>query len=514
MEIIIGVVIAIVFGVIGFFFSKLFYQNNEISIKDMDRLKEGLSVMLLEKTDIEKLNIILKSENENKSTRITELKDNREAYQNKVNQQEIKLSELNANLQVSQNKLSFALKDLTNKEKVIELSDKKVEKVNLDNFELSKLTAKLKFENESFKNRLQVLSEEVETTRGQMKEAFENIAKKALKENTSELADANSKGVGNLVTPLREDLEKFKKDFREQIQVQDKDREVLRHEIKEIHTTGEQLKEEAEKLARTLKGDKKALGDWGENVLRTILDRSGLVDGTNYFFQNSMKDDGGREKRPDIIVKMPNNRSVVIDSKVSYVNYNNLQNAGNDKDAKIYLGALTRDVKNHIDDLAKKSYSDVVDNSLDFTMMFIPLEPALIQVMSHDPSLWEYAYNKRVLLIGPSNLISALKIVENLWVREKQNINTTEIMERATQLMSKFDVVLDKLAHLGNHLKGASEKYNETVSSFVDGQGSFKRQIELMENLGAKKLKGKTDHKIPVPIDVVFKISKIPNKND
>jgi DNA recombination protein RmuC len=204
---------------------------------------------------------------------------------------------------------------------------------------------------------------------------------------------------------------------------------------------------------------------------------------------------------------MPENRCVVIDSKVSYVNYNEYQNAEDPSVAKDYLGMLTKDVKNHINGLAKKSYSDSIDNTMDFVMMFIPIEPALMAVLAYDQTLWEHAYKKRVLLIGPSNLISALKIVENLWVKEKQNLNTQAVMNRATQLIGKFDVVMDKLAQLGSHLNTAATKYNETVVSFVDGNGSLKRQIEMMEELGASKEKGKTKRATPVLIENPTSIS-------
>lgn len=474
----------ILFGGIGVLIGKALFKGDSSNSEESQKIISELEFKLqAEQKGVQ----LLKDE-------IETFKGTLEDYRNAKQQAEIELASQKTNAENLTNQLD------NSKTKVADL-DEKLSVANSDNNQLKNDLAVAKANNEASIDKLNSLKEEVKTSRVQMKESFAVIAKEALKENTKELNEENNKGVGGLVSPLREDLEKFKKEFGSQIQDQNKDRGILIHQMKEMKEINEQLKGQTSKLASTLKGDKKVLGDWGENVLKTILEKSGLEKGVNYEFQYNVKDEEGKDKRPDIVVKMPENRCVVIDSKVSYVNYNEYQNAEDPSVAKDYLGMLTKDVKNHINGLAKKSYSDSVENTMDFVMMFIPIEPALMAVLAYDQTLWEYAYKKRVLLIGPSNLISALKIVENLWVKEKQNVNTQAVMKRATQLIGKFDVVMDKLAQLGSHLNAAGDKYNETIVSFVDGNGSLKRQIEMMEELGASKEKGKTKRATPVIIE-------------
>ena len=481
----------IFFGGIGVLIGKALFAGGSANLKESQKMISELEFKVqAEQKGVQLLEDALET-----------IKDKLEEYRNARQQVEIELASQKTTAE-------NLMKQLENsKIKVAELDDK-LSLASSDNVQLKNDLAVAKANNDANIEKLNSLKEEVKTSREQMKESFAVIAKEALKENTRELNEENSKGVGGLVSPLREDLEKFKKDFVSQIQDQNKDRGILIHQMKEMKEISEQLKGQTSKLASTLKGDKKVLGDWGENVLKTILEKSGLEKGVNYEFQHNVKDEDGKDKRPDIVVKMPQNRCVVIDSKVSYVNYNEYQNAEDPSAARDYLAMLTKDVKNHINGLAKKSYSDNIDNTMDFVMMFIPIEPALMAVLAYDQTLWEYAYKKRVLLIGPSNLISALKIVENLWVKEKQNLNTQAVMKRATQLIGKFDVVMDKLALLGSHLDTAADKYNETVLSFVDGNGSLKRQIEMMEELGASKQKGKTKLASPVLIDNPINIPK------
>lgn len=491
MEYLIFVGGLLLFGGIGVLIGKALFKGNSVNVEESQKMISELEFKL---------------EAEQKGVQL--LKDEVESFKGKLEEYRSAKQRVEIELASEKTNAENLIKQLDGcKTKVAEL-DEKLLVASSVHVQLKNDLAVAKANHEASIDKLNALKEEVNNSREQMKESFAVIAKQALKENSKELNEENTKGVGGLVSPLREDLEKFKKEFGSQIQDQNKDRGILIHQMKEMKEINEQLKGQTSKLASTLKGDKKVLGDWGENVLKTILEKSGLEKGVNYEFQYNVKDEEGKDKRPDIVVKMPENRCVIIDSKVSYVNYNEYQNSEDPSVAKDYLGMLTKDVKNHINGLAKKSYSDSIDNTMDFVMMFIPIEPALMAVLAYDQTLWEYAYKKRVLLIGPSNLISALKIVENLWVKEKQNLNTQAVMNRATQLIGKFDVVMDKLAQLGNHLNTAASKYNETVVSFVDGNGSLKRQIEMMEELGASKEKGKTKRATPVLIENPTSISR------
>ena len=407
MEYLIFVGGLLLFGGIGVLIGKALFKGNSANVEESQKMISELEFKLqAEQKGVQ----LLKDE-------VESFKGKLEEYRNAKQRVEIELASEKTNAENLIKQLDGS------KTKVAEL-DEKLLVASSVHVQLKNDLAVAKANYEASIDKLNALKEEVNNSREKMKESFAVIAKQALKENSKELNEENTKGVGGLVSPLREDLEKFKKEFGSQIQDQNKDRGILIHQMKEMKEINEQLKGQTSKLASTLKGDKKVLGDWGENVLKTILEKSGLEKGVNYEFQYNVKDEEGKDKRPDIVVKMPQNRCVVIDSKVSYVNYNEYQNAEDPSAAKDYLGMLTKDVKNHINGLAKKSYSDNIDNTMDFVMMFIPIEPALMAVLAYDQTLWEYAYKKRVLLIGPSNLISALKIVENLWVKEKQNLNS------------------------------------------------------------------------------------------
>ena len=344
----------------------------------------------------------------------------------------------------------------------------------------TKLEAELKSANE----KLETQKADIQKTREDMVNQFKVIASEALAKNTKEFSDINKEKVGGILNPLKDEIEKFQNKFEEKISKQELERGMLTKEIEKMNQSSELLQKEARALAKTLKGNKKAQGDWGEDVLRTILENSGLQEGLNFEYQYSQKDVDGNQQFPDVVVKFPSNRRVIIDSKVSYGSYHDYINSEEEEQIEMSIQQLVKDVKSHVDRLSRTDYEKSVDGSLDFIMMFMPMETALISVMRKDPKIWQYAYDRKVLIIGPTNLISALKLVENLWIREKQTLNTIAVMDAAEGILKKFNTVLEHMHRLGASLNKTVEYYNDATGSFATGKGHMKGMFLKMSELG------------------------------
>jgi DNA recombination protein RmuC len=248
------------------------------------------------------------------------------------------------------------------------------------------------------------------------------------------------------------------------------------------------ISQEAKNLTEALKGQSKTQGNWGEMILENILEKSGLVKGREYTVQESVKDIEGKRFQPDVIISYPDNRKVVIDSKVSLVAYERYSSSTNKEDQEKSLIEHLRSVKNHIDSLSSKNYQDLV-GSLDSVMMFIPVEPAYMVVMEADSDLWNYAYSKRVLLISPTNLIAALKLIYNLWQHEFQNRNALEIANRGGLLYDKFVGFVENLKSIGESIHKAHSSYESAFSQLKEGKGNLISQAQQLKELGVKAKK-------------------------
>lgn len=313
---------------------------------------------------------------------------------------------------------------------------------------------------------------------------FENIASKILKENTQDFAQTNQKEIESLLKPFKENLFEFGQKM-EHVKTQNTE---LKTQIDILKTSSAALSEEAKNLTEALRGSSKIQGNWGEILLKRILETSGLEEGLNYTVQDSFSTDGGRFQT-DCIVNLAENRNVIIDSKVSLVPLQNFYQAQDEDERKNCLKELERSIKNHIDTLDKKAYQDIeAIESPDYILMFMPVESAFNLMVSEFDAIMDYAWKKRVLLVSPSTLMVALRTIALFWQQEKQTKNIMEIVRVGGNLYDKFTGILENLDGIAGGAKKIQENLDGAMSK-IQGHGGVASQVQRLQDLGAKTKK-------------------------
>ena len=373
-----------------------------------------------------------------------------------------------------------------------EIKDLQNEKNNL-----IALKSELSAQNESLQKLLDSQKEEIVKIQEEAKLQFENLANKILEEKTEKFTTLNQNNLKTILEPFQEKISELKNRVNEAYEKENKERFSLAEKVKELAELNQQISEDAKKLTRALKGESKTQGNWGEMILESILEKSGLVKGREYFLEHQLTDENnkvifsefsGKKMRPDAVIKYPDERNVIIDSKVSLTAFTELVD---ETDSEVYATKLNQhlaSVKNHIQQLSQKAYDDY-GKSLDFVMMFIPSEPAYIAAMQADSNLWNYAYERRILLLNPSNLITSLKLIADLWKREYQSQNVKEIAERGGKLYDKFVLFLENLEKVGKNIEQARNTYQETYKQLYTGNDNIIRQTQKLKDLGSSAKK-------------------------
>ena len=350
--------------------------------------------------------------------------------------------------------------------------------------------------NQFLNEKLEVQKSEIESMRKQFNMEFENIASKILEEKTQKFTQLNKDNLSDILRPLGDNIEGFRKKIEEVYDKEAKERFSLGKEVERLVLLNQKISEEANNLANALKGNSKVQGDWGQMILENILEKSGLVRDREYFVQEFLRDENdqcfkneeGNRMQPDVIIAYPDSRKVIIDSKVSLTAYSRYTVTDDSDEQKMELSNHLKSIRRHVDDLSRKNYQDYA-STLDFVMMFVPNEPAYLLAMQYDSDLWHYAYNKRILLISPTNLIASLKLIADLWKREYQNQNAQEIAERGAILYDKFVGFVDNLTAVGTNLDKAQKSYNDAFSQLKEGKGNLIGQAEKLKELGVKPKK-------------------------
>lgn len=339
--------------------------------------------------------------------------------------------------------------------------------------------------------RRQLLDEEQMNRR--MTLEFENLSNRIFKSRSEEFRQLNADHLQQLLQPLTGTIKEFKQQVEQAYTTEAKERFSLGERIKELVELNNRLSEEAGNLTRALKGDSKVQGNWGEMILERLLEASGLVEGEHYVRQEFLKNErgeamlnaeSGQKMQPDIIVRFPDQRELIIDSKVSLTAFAAYTAATDKEEQQACLKAHLRSVRAHVEELSRKDYSHYDDKAPDFVVMFIPTEGAYLLAIQGDPQLWEYAYNKKVVIMSPTNLISALRLSLDLWKREYQAKNVQEIIRRGTLLYEKIVGFTDTYLSLGDRLKALQNDYDRALNQLSDGQGSVVRQADRLQRMG------------------------------
>ncbi|GHT44181.1 hypothetical protein AGMMS49965_19380 [Bacteroidia bacterium] len=317
---------------------------------------------------------------------------------------------------------------------------------------------------------------------------FEKVAAQILEEKTGKFTELNRANMEAILKPLGENIESFKKKVEETYDKESKQRFSLEEKVKELVEQTNKVSAEANNLATALKGQSKKQGNWGEMILESILQQSGLEKNREYFLQQTIKGENGNDLRPDVLLYLPDNRTIIIDSKVSLNAYDRFSSADSPEEQQLALTEHLASVHKHIDELAAKNYDDIQE-ALDFTMMFVPIEPAYLLAIQNDRELWSYAYSKRILLISPTNLIACLKLIADLWKREQQSKNAQEIVRQGEGLYEKFVTFAASLEDVGRHIGRSQDAYNNAINQFNQGKGNLVKRALDLKNLGLKSSK-------------------------
>ncbi|WP_397445941.1 DNA recombination protein RmuC [Polaribacter sp. R77954] len=453
-------------------------SENKVSVLEKEQAKFSANESSLTKTLKEKTELIT---------------DLEETIKNKIEENKTVSSELatkTANLAAAKNTIQQQEKEV--KDLKEELSNFK-EKFNNTNESL----ATAKAENTSLEDKLVREQKEIKELRNQFNTEFQNIASKILKDNTKSFSELNESKIKELLNPLNKDIKEFKTKVEDVYDKESKERFSLEEKVKELAAKSEQISQDAINLTNALKGEAKTQGNWGEMILESILEKSGLRKDEEYFMEHQLLDENGKplrsdsenkKMRPDAVIKYPDNRNVIIDSKVSLNAFTRYLAAADPEEQKREIDAHISAIKNHIITLSTKGYDDY-DKALDFVMMFIPSEPAYIAAMQADANLWNYAYDKRILLMNPTNLITSLKLIVDLWKREYQNQNAIAIADRGAKLYDKFVGFVENLEKVGTHLERAQSSYTDSFKQLSTGNDNLVLQATKLKKLGVKNKK-------------------------
>jgi DNA recombination protein RmuC len=345
-------------------------------------------------------------------------------------------------------------------------------------------------ERRNLEEKLANQKEELEQLQKKFTNEFENIANKILKENTKEFTSTNQKNMNDLMTPIKEKLMSFEKKVEETYDKELRDKISLKEEVKKLYELNAKISDEANNLTKALKGDVKKQGNWGEVVLERILERSGLQKGEEYEREVVSENSEGQSIRPDVIIRLPEEKHIIVDSKVSLVAYERLVNASNEEEKDTHLKDHILSLKNHVKELANKHYqSSDRFNSPDFVLMFVPIESSFAMAVQADQDLFTYAWDNKIVIVSPSTLLATLRTIASIWKQEHQNRNVLEIAKQGGALYDKFVGFVDDMIKLGRQMDTSRKSYQEAMNKLTDGTGNIVRRAEKMKELGAKTQK-------------------------
>ena len=350
----------------------------------------------------------------------------------------------------------------------------------------ARLTISLEFETKQFEEKMSLLNE----SRDQLGVAFKNIANEIFDDKSKKFTATNKESLSAVLNPLQEKIVQFEKRVEDTYDKEAKERFSLAKEIDNLQKLNSKISEDAVNLTNALKGDNKTQGSWGEFVLESILEKSGLVKGREYDVQVSLKAEDGSKSQPDVIVHLPESRDIIIDSKVSLKAWDGFCASEDEGEKSELLSQHIQSVRMHVKSLSGKDYQNLAGiNSLDYVFLFMPIEAAYSIAIQNDPELSQHAFERNIIFVGPTTLLTTLKTVQNLWRLAQQNRNANEIAEKAGALYDKFVAFVDDLDEVGVKIDASKKSFEKAQNKLLTGRGNLIKRAEALKELGAKTSK-------------------------
>lgn len=379
------------------------------------------------------------------------------------------------------------------KEQIEKQWSESVIKLNEYQSEIQQLNTRIARADELIKygeEKLKTQKEELEDMKEQFRKEFENLANRILDEKSQKFTEQNKTNLDLLLNPLKDKIKSFEEKVELAYKTEAAERNSLRGEIKSLVELNKKISEEANQLAHALKGDTKQQGNWGELVLEKILEYSGLEKDREYVLQYNTENTEGDRIRPDAVIYLPDNKHIIIDAKVSLKAYNDYSNAADDNVREQTLRLHIASVKNHVRNLSEKFYQTAKGlNSPDFILMFVPIESSFSAAVKADNEIFNFAWEKRIVIVSPATLLATLKTIASIWKQERQTRNALQIAEEGGKMYDKLVGFVEDLINVGKKMDDAKKEYSQAMNKLMDGSGNLVKRAEKMKELGAKATK-------------------------
>lgn len=397
---------------------------------------------------------------------------------------------INSTFKERENQLNETIAQLRQTNSKLELS---IETIREDKESLNTQLAKKSSDFENLLSQTETKDKEIEKQQIQIRKDFELLATKILEEKSEKFTLQNRENISNILNPLQEKIKGFEKKVEDSQKESISMHSALKEQLLGLKDLNQQMTKEATNLTRALKGDSKLQGNWGELVLERVLEKSGLEKDREYFVQKSFTRDDGTRVLPDVVLYLPDNKKMIIDSKVSITDYNRYVNAEGDEQIA-YLKAHVNSIKRHVEQLSEKNYQDLYDiESPDFVLMFIPIEPAFAVALNQDNTLYNKAFERNIVIVTPTTLLATLRTIDSMWNNEKQQRNAIEIARQAGALYDKFEGLVKDLTNVGRKIDAAKTDYSSAMNKLTEGRGNLITSVEKLKKMGAKAKKSLPD---------------------
>ena len=459
---------------------------------DTEKLEQENKNLLLKNTSLETEKELLLSQKQEVEQQKREVEQEYKTSQEEKTALSQEIATLKAdsiNAEKQYNTLLSLKQEIEQEKKNLEQSYKVLQQEKND---LGQELATLKANSKNLEEQYNDYKQDFEKLQKSFEERIKNITNEILEDKTKKFQETNSKSINDILNPLKENIKEFKDKVESNMKEQSGLHSSLKQQIEDVMKQSTKISQDADNLAKALKGQNKTAGNWGENVLETILQNSGLIKNEHYFTQQNFKvenEEGETIKSiPDFLVKLPNSdgneNTIVIDSKVSLVAYEKYFNAESEEERSLALKDHIDSIRKHVYELKDKDYEKVIQGNIDFVMMFVPIESAYMLAMQNDPSLWQEAYQKKVVLISATNMISCLRLVADLWKINARNTSAQKIATEATKLYDKFIAFSENFVKIGEGIKTTQNAFNDAQKQLSSGKGNIVKKLETLKKYG------------------------------